>query len=141
VLRRKYDYVFLDLPSNLTNWSLTVLTESSSIVMVVEQNLASLRQAKRRLDLFRNVGIDLRSVAVIVNRLERRMFGSIGIGDVEKALGHDVMATLQLDAKHLEVAQDQGLLVGEMRAKTPYGTDIARLADQLRARLDGGNGL
>jgi len=141
VARRKYDYVFLDLPANLTNWALTVLTEANSIIMVVEQNLASLRQAKRRLDLFRNVGIDPRAVSVVVNRFERRLFGSIGLADVEQALGKDVYASLQLDAQNLAVAQDRGLLVGEVRSKSPYATDVARLADTLRARIDKGDQL
>ena len=136
VARMKYDYVFLDLPANLTNWSLTILTEASSIVMVVEQNLASLRQAKRRLDLFRNVGIASRAISVAVNRLERRLFGSISLADVEQALGHPVLAGLQADAQHIAVAQDRGLLVGEVRAKSAYLADVAKLADQLRVRFD-----
>jgi pilus assembly protein CpaE len=141
VARRKYDFVFLDFPANLTNWALTILTEATGIVMVVEQNLASLRQAKRRLDLFRNVGIDPRTVSVVVNRAERKLFGSISLADVEQALGRDVFASLHLDAQNLAIAQDQGKLVGEVRSKSSYATDVARLADALRARIDRGDQL
>jgi pilus assembly protein CpaE len=141
VARRKYDYVFLDLPANLTNWSLTLLTEATGIILVVEQNLASLRQAKRRLDLFRNVGIDPRAVSVVVNRAERRLFGSISLADVEQALGRDVFSSLQLDAQNLAVAQDQGKLISEVRSKSPYVADVGKLAAALRARIDLGDQL
>jgi pilus assembly protein CpaE len=135
IARRKYDYVFIDIPANLTNWNLSVLADASSIVMVVEQNLASLRQARRRLDLFRSVGIDSRMVSVVVNRIERRLFGTISMSDVEQALGHDVMAGLHLDAQNIATAQDQGLLVSAVRPKSPYAVDVAKLADMLRRRI------
>lgn len=135
IARRKYDYVFIDIPANLTNWNLSILAEASSIVMVVEQNLASLRQARRRLDLFRNVGIDSRIVSVVVNRIERRLFGAISLADVEQALGHKVLSGLHLDAQNIATAQDQGLLVSDVRAKSPYAADVAKLADLLRRRF------
>ena len=138
VARREYDYVFIDTPSNLTNWNLSLLAEADSVVMVVEQTLASLRQAKRRLDLFTSVGIDNRLVTIAVNRIERRLFGSIGLADVEQALGHKVMAGLHADPQSVGIAQDQGLLVGEVRAKSPYAADVTKLADVLRQRLQKG---
>lgn len=139
--RREYDFVFMDMPSNLTNWTLSMLAEAGSIVMLVEQNIASLRQAKRRLDLFRNVGIDSRIVSAVVNRTERRLFGSIGLSDVEEALGHKVVHGLRADGQNIVVAQDQGLLVNEIRGKSAYAIDIGKLADALRQRLDRGIGL
>lgn len=139
--RREYDFVLADMPSNLTNWSLSMLAEADSIVMLVEQNLASLRQAKRRLDLFESVGIDSRIVSVVVNRVERRLFGTIGMADVERALARDVLCTLHVDKQNIGIAQDQGLLVKDVRSKTSYGTDVSKLADILRQRIERGGQL
>lgn len=133
--RREYDFVLLDIPSNLTNWNLSVLAEADSILMLVEQNLASLRQARRRLDLFASVGIDSRIVSVVVNRVERRLFGAISMADVEQALRHDVICALHADGQSIGVAQDQGLLVNEVRAKSPYAADVEKLSRSLRQRL------
>lgn len=141
IARRKYDYVFIDIPANLTNWNLSVLADASSIVLVVEQNLASLRQARRRLDLFRNVGIDSRIVSVVVNRLEKRLFGTISLSDVAHALGHEVLQGLHLDSQNIGIAQDQGLLVSEVRRKSPYAADVAKLAGILSHRLTKGGQL
>jgi Flp pilus assembly protein, ATPase CpaE len=133
--RKSYDYILMDLPTGLTNWSLTMLADASAIVMMVEQNLASLRQARRRLDLMRSVGIDRRHISIVVNRVERRLFGSIGLADVEEALGHDVLCAIHADAQNLGIAQDQGLLVHEVRSKSPYSADVDKLADALRLKL------
>lgn len=118
-----------------------MLAEADSIVMLVEQNLASLRQAKRRLDLFESVGIDSRIVSVVVNRVERRLFGTIGMADVERALARDVLCTLHVDKQNIGIAQDQGLLVKDVRSKTSYGTDVSKLADILRQRIERGGQL
>lgn len=141
IARREYDFVFVDVPSSLTNWSLSILAEADAIVMLVEQTLASLRQAKRRIDLFRSVGIDGHAVSVVVNRMEKRLFGSIGQRDVEHALGHKVLCGLHAENQNMGIAQDQGLLVNEVRAKNAYSADIDKLAAILRKQFTQGERL
>ena len=136
--RAEYDYVVLDMPSGLTNWGLAILAKADSIVMLVEQSLPSLRQARRRLDLFKNLGLDHRLVSVVVNRVEKKLFKSIGIDDVEEALGRPVTAKLARDTQTLEAAQDRGVLAGHIRRKSPFVADVAALADAITARMDGG---
>ncbi|WP_336985683.1 AAA family ATPase [Altererythrobacter aquiaggeris] len=133
--RRDFEYVFLDLPSNLTNWNLSVLAEADRILMVVEQTIPSLRQARRRLDLFRNVGIESRSVSVIVNRAEKKLFGGISLADVKSTLDRDVLAALSADAQYITTAQDQGLLVDQIRPKSKFAADIDELAEKLAGLL------
>lgn len=138
IARREYDYVFVDTPSNLTHWSLSLLSEAQGVLMVVEQSLASLRQARRRLDLFDSVGIDRQMVSVIVNRVERRLFSTISLSDVAHALNHDVLCGLQLDLQNIGLAQDQGLLVGDVRSKSPYAADIRKLTGMIQQRFAAG---
>lgn len=133
--RSEYDYVVLDLPASLTNWSLAVLANASDIVMVVEQSLASLRQARRRLDLFRNLGLDHRLVSIVVNRSEKKLFGSISLGDVEKALGRPPLACVASDPATLAQAQDRGVLAGAIRRKSQFVADVENLADLIAARV------
>jgi len=133
LFRRQYGSVVLDLPADWTNWTLSLATASDAIVMVVELSLPSLRQAKRRLDLFRSVGIEDRAVQVVVNRAEKKLFGSIDLDDVAKTLGHAVLGSVALDHPLVGAAQNQGQLVGAMRGKSPFVRDIAKIADLLRA--------
>jgi pilus assembly protein CpaE len=139
--RQEFDFVFVDLPSNLTNWNLSILAEADGILMLAEQTIASLRQARRRLDLFRSVGIDRRIVSVVVNRMERRLFGTISLTDVEKVLDHPVLCGLRADVQSISAAQDQGVLLKQVRAKSAYAADVAKLTETLRQRLERGAGL
>ncbi len=132
LLRREYSYVVLDLPANSTNWTLSLAMESDAIVLVAELSIPSLRQAKRRLELFSSIGIDPASVEVVVNRLERRMFRTIDLDDVSKTLGHSVLGTIALEQPLVHTAQDQGRLVNELQRKSKFTADIAAIGELLR---------
>ena len=131
MMRRQFGFAVVDLPTDWTNWTLSAAMESSAILIVVEQTLPSLRQARRRLELFRSVGIDEGAVAVVVNRVERRMFGGIGMDDVAQALGRPVLASIRPEQPQMALAQNQGRLLGMGRGKSGFVRDIARLGDLL----------
>jgi pilus assembly protein CpaE len=133
LLRRQYAYVVLDLPANWTNWTLSAAAACDQIVMVVELSIASLRQAKRRLELFSSVGISPRKIEIVANRIERRLFRTIDLGDVANTLGHEVLGSITLE-ETIGSAQDQGLLTGQVHRKSRFAADIAKLAEQLVER-------
>ena len=135
VARQNFGAVVIDLPSNFSSWSLSALTSSSVIVLVVELSIASLRQAKRRLDLLTDVGIGRRQVRVVVNRAEKRMFKPINLGDVETALGMSALASIASEPALLASAHDQGLLAQDIERKNRLSTDIAHLAELLVSSL------
>ncbi len=137
--RRRFAHVFLDMPASLTNWSLSLLAAANEIILVTEQSISSLRQGRRLLNLFGSVGIEDATVSVVVNRAQNKLFGTINTSDVEQALGKPVLGVLRPDEANIKVAQDQGLLVHEVRGKSGYAADIARLADKIRARMAEGS--
>jgi pilus assembly protein CpaE len=131
VARREYDYVVIDMPANLTNWSLSLLSGADRVLMLVEQSISSLRQARRRIDLFRSLGLDANLLSVVVNRAEKRLFGSLSVADIEEALRRDVVATLPSEPKVVPIAQEQGLLAGELRSKSAYAVAVRELAEDI----------
>ncbi len=135
VIRRQYAYVVIDLPANWTNWSLSALSAASSVLMVVELSVSSLRQARRRLELFSSVGIRGEDVQLIVNRAERRMFKTIDVSDAASTLGRPVLGSVTLDDPAVSTAQDQGLMVHQVSRKSRFQTDVRALADTLAARF------
>ncbi len=106
------------------------------LVLVVELGISSLRQARRRIDLFRSVGIEEQHIKIVVNRVEKRLFRTIGLDDVSETLGLPVFSSIALDAPTVSVAQNQGLLADEIRGKSKFVSDIATLGDQLRGEFD-----
>lgn len=129
--RRNSKSVVIDLPANFTSWSLSALMQASVVLMAVELSIASLRQAKRQLDLLTDIGLDRSKVKVIVNRVERRLFRTIGLGDVETALGVPALASISAEPGLLTSAQDQGLLAEEVQKKNRLSADFARLPELL----------
>ena len=138
LLRQQFGYVVLDLPANWTNWTLSAASAANAIVLVVELSIASLRQAQRRLELLHSVGIDERAIEIVVNRVENRLFRTIGLDDVAKTLGHQVTGAVSLETPALNTAQNQGVLLGKVARKSKFAQDIARMSETLRAgRLAG----
>lgn len=132
-LRRSYSHVVLDLPANWTSWTLSAAATANIVILVVELSIQSLRQAKRRLDLFQSVGIPKSNIVVVVNRFEKRLFRTIGVEDVAETLRHPVTASIALDEPVVSTAQDQGRLVNALHRKSRFGTGITRLAEALLA--------
>lgn len=135
--RREYDWVVLDLPSNWTSWNLSTVLAASKVLMVVEMNIPSLRQAKRRLQLFASVGVRPEAIEIVVNRLEKRLFKTISLADVEASLGCPVLSGVHAEGDAVAAAQDQGLLAGQVSRRGRFNTDIVKLAADLKASLGG----
>jgi pilus assembly protein CpaE len=133
LLRQRYASVVLDLPANWTNWTLSAALAADAVVLVVELSIASLRQAKRRLELFRSVGIEDDAVQIVVNRVEKRLFRTIDLDDVSATLRHPVLGSVALDAPLVSTAQNQGLLVSQVQRKSRFAKDVAELAANLRS--------
>jgi pilus assembly protein CpaE len=135
LIRSHYTYVILDMPANWTNWALSAVSAADKVLMVVELSVASLRQAKRQLDLFSTVDIEDNRVAVVVNRVQRRLFRSINVDDVAQTLGQSVIGSVTLEEQLLGSAQDQGVLIQQIRRKSRFRADIRKIAEHLVAHL------
>jgi pilus assembly protein CpaE len=136
--RAEYDRVVLDLPANWTNWNLSAVVAADLVLMVVSLDIPSLRQAKRQFDLFRTNDVDTRKLAIVVNRVEKRLFRLIGLDDVTKTLKYPILGTIHADAQVLATAHDQGLLARQVQKKSPFINDIADLADRIDERFEQG---
>ena len=134
IAKNEYDYVVLDMPSNWTSWNLSTVLAADEILMVVELNIASLRQAKRRIELFRSFGVDPRRISVVVNRVEKKLFRTIGLDDVAKTLNLDVLTGIARETELLATAQDQGAFAHQVQRKSKFAADIANLADIVTER-------
>lgn len=135
LLRQQFGYVVLDLPANWTNWTLSTALAANAIILVVELSIPSLRQAKRRLELFRSVGIEDHAIHIVVNRVEKRLFRTIDLDDAARTLGHSVLSSIALDAPLVSTAQDQGALVSTLHRKSRFARDMSQLGMLLRGSL------
>ena len=135
IARQHYDVVVLDLPATLTNWSLSTIYGADLTLLIGTLSIPSLRHAKRQIEFLISMGIPRPSIQVIMNRVENRLFKTIGTGNAAEALRHPILATVGDDPKLLQSAQDQGELVSDIQARSKFAKDIENLADLVAGLL------
>lgn len=134
---REFDTVWLDLPGNWTNWSLSLVARSQVVLLVVEMTIPSLRQARRQLALLRAQGIAGAHVQVVANRVEKKLFRSIGLDEAQEALGHPIAFTIANDFPLVNAALDQGVLIYDLKHKSKVSKDFRTIVDGCKSLLEG----
>jgi pilus assembly protein CpaE len=134
--RQEYEHVVLDLPGNWANWTLSAIDKADLILLVIDLSVGSLRQARRRLALFEETGIDRSRIRIVANRVEKRLFRTINVQDAADALRYPIFATVSSDYAVVQSAHDQGILVGNIARKNRVALDLAALADLVGEELD-----
>lgn len=132
---REFGTVFVDVPTNWTNWSLSLVARSDLIVLVTELSVAGLNRARRQLNLLQSQGLGTLDIRVVMNRFEKGQTRTISMSDASKALGRDVGYTLANDAVLMRAAIDRGVPINEIRRKTPLGKDLDVLDAGIAAAL------
>lgn len=132
---REFGTVFLDLPSNWTNWSLSLVARSDLVVLITELTVAGLNRARRQLSLLESQDLGNLDVRVVVNRYEKALARRISLADAGKALGRDIGYTIANDFALMSGAIDQGIPIDEIKRKTAVGKDLDLLDAGIAAAL------
>jgi pilus assembly protein CpaE len=134
--KREFGTVFVDLPANWTNWSLSLLAQSDLVLLVTELSVASLHRARRQIDLIHSQELDKLDVRVVVNRFEKGLLRTIRESDVREALGRDISYTISNDAPLMRSAVDQGVPIAQLKRKSSIGKDIDTLDAGIAAAFE-----
>jgi len=132
---REFGSVFVDLPTNWTNWSLSLVARSDLVVLVTELTVAGLNRARRQLSLLESQDLGNVDIRVVVNRYEKSLARTISLADASKALGRDVSYTVGNDFQLMRMAIDRGIPIDEIKRKTAIGKDLDVLDAGIAAAL------
>lgn len=133
--RREFKTVFVDLPTNWTNWSLSMVAQSDLILLVTDLTVAGLHRAKRQLDLLASQELDNLDIRIVINRYEKALARSIRPADVHQALGREIGFTVVNDQALMRSAIEQGVPIAELKRKSSLGADIEKLNTGVAAAL------
>jgi pilus assembly protein CpaE len=125
---REFGTVFLDLPANWTNWSLSLLALSDVVLLLTELSVTGLQRARRQLELLSDQQLENVEVRIVANRFEKSFMRNIRPGDVRKALGRDVAYTIANEPAIMRAALEQGVPISEVKRRSAIGKDIDGLA-------------
>jgi pilus assembly protein CpaE len=125
---REFGTVFLDLPANWTNWSLSLLALSDVVLLLTELSVTGLQRARRQLELLSDQQLENVEVRIVANRFEKSFMRNIRPADVRKALGRDVAYTIANEPAIMRAALEQGVPISEVKRRSAIGKDIDGLA-------------
>lgn len=132
---REFGTVFVDLPSNWTNWSLSLVARSDLVLLVTELTVAGLNRARRQLRLLESQDLGGLDVRVVVNRYDKGMARSIRPSDVREALGRDVSYTVSNDFPLIRAAIDRGIPISEVKRKSAIAKDLDTIDEAVASAL------
>jgi pilus assembly protein CpaE len=132
---REFGTVFIDLPTNWTNWSLSLVARSDIVVLVTELTVASLNRARRQLSLLESQDLGNLDIRIVVNRFEKSRARTVSLADASHALGRDVSYTVANDFPLICAAIDRGVPISEIKRKTAVAKDLDTLDAGLAAAL------
>lgn len=135
-LRNQFDFIVVDTASGLNDTTLTVLDAADRVIMVAQQSLSSLTNARRFFDLYDALTNEIKKIMLIVNRNSDK-FG-ISVKDVSDALRRPVVATIMQDDIAVTNAADRGIpIVTSGSRRTPLMTSMIKLVDEIEVELTG----
>ncbi len=129
--RSQFDYVVVDLPIALTQWTETVLHHSDLVYLVTQLNVPAVRQLRRLLDVIEETGLYNLPVQLVLNRLQGSFGWSSGVKrrQAEKALGRPFDYCIRDQFEILNEAANRGCPVLDVRR-------YSRFSRQLRGMLN-----
>ncbi|WEK42507.1 MAG: AAA family ATPase [Candidatus Sphingomonas colombiensis] len=132
----EYHTVFLDLPSDWTNWSLSLVAQSDVVFLVIELSIASLRQAQRQLALLVKLGVAAEKIQVVVNRVEKRLFQQINLRDASETIGRQIGLSVANDFALMNTALNRGVMIGDIKLKSAVSRDLVKMLDAVDMLLE-----
>jgi pilus assembly protein CpaE len=123
-----FDYVVFDMPRTWFSWTDSVLLGSDRLFIVSEMTVPSLRQSKQLMAAIRDRLGDGPQPGVIINRFEQRMFASgLRRGDIEQALGADLVSTIPNHYSLVREAIDRGVPIDQVKRSNAITAQLKQL--------------
>jgi pilus assembly protein CpaE len=134
LLRREFQTVLVDLPTDWALWSLSTLAESDQVLLVSELSIASLHQAKRQLDFLRQQDLGQLPISVVMNKVSKGLFKTVDFQDAARILGREVAFTIADDAPAVRSSLDQGEPIHQLHPRSRTARDLGEIAAALQAK-------
>jgi pilus assembly protein CpaE len=122
-----YEQLVADLPRLIDPVFNLVLEQASHIIVVMQQELSSVRDAQRMIHIItQDLGLSAERIIPVLNRYERN--NNFGLGDVERVLMLESIVVIPNDFKNLSRASNLGMPIAEHAPKSPATQAIQKLA-------------
>ena len=125
MLKRMFDYVIIDTAPFLDEPVLSILERSDAVLLVVEMDLPSVKNAKLALDTLKLLKFPLGKIKLVLNRMNSK--ARLDIGELERSLELEVQAAVSSD-KLVPRAVNEGEPVVSLYPRSRVAKDLRGVA-------------
>jgi pilus assembly protein CpaE len=130
-IKLNHDLVLADLSRGLDVLTLPIVLLSSQILIVVQQNIVSLRETKALIQqLTDRMGIDKNSIKIIVNRYSKKVT-NITLDDIKEVLSINDVFCVSNNYQLASSCTDLGLPLSKVSENKIIHEDICRIIEQI----------
>lgn len=131
-----HDYVVVDMARGFSAWECQVLQMADPVVLVMENDLETIRDAKLLLDRLPAMGVPRDRIEVLINRANKKT-ENISDAQLKAVLKNIPVHHVRNDYQTALKALDGGLPLQEVSKHSHLTKDVAALADYLAAQHGG----
>jgi len=125
MLKRMFDYIVIDTAPFLDEPVLSILERSDVVLLVVDMDLPSVKNAKLALDTLRLIKFPFEKIKLVLNRVNSK--ARLDIDELERSLGLDVQAAISSD-KLVPRAVNEGDPVVSLYPRSRVARDLRSVA-------------
>lgn len=131
--RAHFDYVFIDMPSTLVQWTETVLSEAHVYFCPLELDMRCAQNALRFKRALQSEELPIEKLRYVMNRAPKftDLSGKSRVKRMAESLDISIDLLLPDGGKSVMQAGDHGLPLAISAAKNPLRREIAKLARQI----------
>lgn len=131
--RAKFDYVIVDMPTTLVQWTETVLQAAHVYFATLEMDMRSAQNALRLKRALQAEGLPFSKMRFVMNRGPRftDMSGKARVKKLGESLGVEINVNLPDGGRAVRDSADHGEPLASTAAKNPLRKEIAKIATDL----------
>jgi pilus assembly protein CpaE len=128
-LRVDHDYVVVDLPSGLSDHSLTVMDAADVILVLTALEITTIKNVRLFLEVADQLDYERSKIRLVINRADAAQ--GIRIADVEASIRRPIDGTIVSDGRLSVLAVNRGVPFVVSHADSVMSRDVMRLAKTL----------
>jgi pilus assembly protein CpaE len=132
-LRRKFSYIIVDTSSTLTDSVLAAMDETDLVLLVLNQDIPSIKSARIYLDLLEGLKIERQRVILVMNKFDKRI--AITPERVSESFKQEVSAVIPLEERIVVPAVNRGVPFMLKDKSRPVARSILSLAETVRQKI------
>ena len=129
IVRLYADYIIIDMPHNFSERILAAMELSDRIIVLLQQDVQSIKGAQKTMDIFSELGFDDNKIMLAVNRFNKK--NDILIRDISDVFAKTPFFCINNDFKLFSAAADVGMTLDRFNPNSKSNRQIAIMASEV----------